>query len=434
MASMCNDPRGRKRILFVDSDGSRKTIRLGRHSQKQAESIKVRVEHLIAAKVSGRIDPDVLMWIAELPDDIHARIAAVGLLAPRSNSRLKEFLDAYMAGRTDIKPQTAVAIGHTIRNLLAFFRADKALATITTDDALGFRAYLVEQGLSEATTRRRIGVAKQFFFAAMEKGLVHANPFKSKKLPCTARGNRERQFFVTREVIDRVLENCPDCQWRAIVSSARYGGLRTPSEVLRLRWSDVDWDKGRLTIHSPKTERHAGHETREVPLFPELREHLMQVFEAAEPGSEWVITRYRLSNLNLRQQFGRILAKAGVKPWPRLFQNLRSSRQTELCSEFPEFVVCSWMGNSKLVAREHYEQVRDTDFERAVQSAQKAAHGSDGAQKKAQQPAAVSCTEPQPTPREGPENADLLVGANCCKSLQDKDLGPVGFEPTTKWL
>ena len=39
MASIVNDPNGRKRILFVAPDGKRKTIRLGKIDRKSAESI-----------------------------------------------------------------------------------------------------------------------------------------------------------------------------------------------------------------------------------------------------------------------------------------------------------------------------------------------------------------------------------------------------------
>ena len=65
---------------------------------------------------------------------------------------------------------------------------------------------------------------------------------------------------------------CPNTDWRTIVALCRYGGLRCPSEVLTLKWADVDWEHGRFRVHSPKTEHHPGKEVREVPLFPELRE------------------------------------------------------------------------------------------------------------------------------------------------------------------
>jgi hypothetical protein len=43
-------------------------------------------------------------------------------------------------------------------------------------------------------------------------------------------------------------------------------------------------------------------------------------------------------NVNLRTQFERIVKHAGLKKWPRLFHNLRSSRQTELAETFPSHV------------------------------------------------------------------------------------------------
>jgi len=53
----------------------------------------------------------------------------------------------------------------------------------------------------------------------------------------------------------------------------------------------------------------------------------------------------------------------------KLFQSLRSTRQTELVEAFPLHVVCAWLGNSAAVAAKHYLQVRDEDFQRAIQEA-----------------------------------------------------------------
>ncbi len=56
-----------------------------------------------------------------------------------------------------------------------------------------------------------------------------------------------------------------------------------------------------------------------------------------------------------------------VTVWPRLWHNLRASRQTELEQQFPTHGVYSWLGNSERVAARHYWQVRDSDFERATE-------------------------------------------------------------------
>jgi len=126
-----------------------------------------------------------------------------------------------------------------------------------------------------------------------------------------------------------------------------------------------------------------------LPLFPELLPHLRQVFEQAEPGTEFVITRYRDTNQNLRTQLKRIIRRAGLEPWPKLFHNCRATRQTELAEQWPLHVVCVWLGNSRAVAAKHYLQVTEDHFERAAKLP-------DGAlQNPVQQPTADARTDAQ---------------------------------------
>ena len=179
------------------------------------------------------------------------------------------------------------------------------------------------------------------------------------------KGNAERFRFVTLEEIKRVIDAAPDAQWRLIIALARFGGLRTPSETLALKWSDVDWDLQRIRIPSSKTEN-CGKASRVIPLFPELLPYLLDASELAAKGTEHVITRYRDASQNLRTKMFKIIHRAGMEPWERVFHNLRASRQTELAKTYPAHVVCSWMGNSVAVAQEHYLHTTDADFQKAT--------------------------------------------------------------------
>jgi len=62
----------------------------------------------------------------------------------------------------------------------------------------------------------------------------------------------------------------------------------------------------------------------------------------------------------------KIIARADLKPWPKLFQNLRATRETELAEPYPIQVVCEWIGNSQAVAKRHYLQVTETHFAQAI--------------------------------------------------------------------
>ncbi len=54
MASISTNADGRRRILFVAKDGSRKTIYLGRMPKKMVDGLLVRVEQLVSSSSSSR--------------------------------------------------------------------------------------------------------------------------------------------------------------------------------------------------------------------------------------------------------------------------------------------------------------------------------------------------------------------------------------------
>ena len=420
MASIGNDPGGRRRILFVAGDGTRKTIRLGKVSQRQAEAFKVKLEALIGQGITGAVDDEVSRWLVDLPDTMHARLAGVGLVKRRDRAAatIGTFLADYFADLT-VKPGTAIAYGHTRRCLKEYFGEAKPLRDIEPADADKYRQWLKAQGLADATVNKRVSMGRMLFRRALRWKLVAENPFEGVKAGGLT--NKARQFYVTREMADKVLKACPDIQWRLLFALSRYGGLRCPSEHMALRWGDVDFEHGRIRVPSPKTEHHAGKDCRTIPMFPELRPVLLEAFEAAEPGTEYVITHYRDARQNLRTQLTRIITRAGLTVWPKLFHNLRATRQTELAERYPLHVVCAWIGNTKAVAEGHYLQVTDEHFSSAAQNQAQSAHVS-----------AASGNAPDSGANEiRPEN---VADAALCGSVQESGMGALGFEPRTKGL
>ena len=117
---------------------------------------------------------------------------------------------------------------------------------------------------------------------------------------------------------------------------------------------------------SPKEYRH-------VDQWPDsqARQMLAEVFERLadlEPSKFAILDKFDDGGIpNLRSQFMRILAAAGVAPWPKLFVNLRSTRRTELQESFPDHVVNKWLGHSGKVAEKHYLQVTDEHWGKAIE-------------------------------------------------------------------
>jgi integrase len=439
MASIARDPDGRKRILFTAPDGKRKPIRLGKVSQRAAEATKYRVEQLLESlNLKRPMEADLAEWVNKLEPRMAKKLANVGLIPEpeaKAAAILGPFMQSYMDGRADLKQATKIVRGQVIRDLNEFFGESRDIGTILAGHADDFKQWLIGRGLAPTTIHKRLQVARSFFLAMRRRKLIDENPFDGVKAAAT--GIKDRQRFVTRDEITRVLEACPSHHWRAIVALSRFGGLRCPSEVLSVRWQDIDWDSGRIMVTSPKTEHHAGKASRTIPLFAELRPYLAEAFDLAPDGAEFVVDeKYRKAamgpsgwmNANLRTTFEKIVKRAGITPWPRLFHNLRASRETELVEEYPVQVVTSWLGNTPSVAMRHYLMTTDEHFATAVKGTP------EEAQKAAQQAHVGSRTVPHAVGA-AHEKTPVLPGcASCGDSTQLLEMAGAGFEPTTSRL
>jgi integrase len=423
MASVVNEGGGHHRLDVVCPDGVRRKLRLGNISKKSADGIAVHVKHLVATTISGQAPDDAdSRWLAALSDRMHSRVSRLGISAPRLAGKrtLAAFIDEYIADRSDVKSRTIDRLNETRERLVKFFSADQPLRSVTPGDAESFRRHLLKS-VGDNTARRICGRAKQFFTAAIKKRLVQENPFAGIK--CRVQPNRKRWFTVTRQMLAVVLEACPDDEWRLLVMLSRIGGLRVTSETDALRWADIKWDEPLIRVNSPKTEHIAGKAYRDIPLFPELLQPLLEAFSKAPYGSEYVLTRHRGSDTNLRTQFGRIIERAGLEQWPQVFHNLRRTRQNELERVHGLAVACEWIGNSESVARENYLGATKADFARAVGANPQAA------QKAAQQGAELACVGSQ-SPAMQKQNRPVLPGDSTpCESEQDSAIPPRGVEP-----
>ncbi|MEK6643633.1 MAG: site-specific integrase [Planctomycetota bacterium] len=391
MASIVNYSGGLKRIDFAPAPNApRKTIRLGRVSSKVAEAWKAKIESIIADRLARRPhDAETSKWLGQMDDAMLSRLRAAGLAegVGTSQATLGDFL-AHFFETMHGKPATRVFYGHTRRNLEEHFTTTRPIRSITAADADGFRAWLAGANektspkLAPATVARRIIAARTMWRRAIRWKLASENAFDGIK--AGHQRNDTRKAFIPREVIDRVIAEAPDTEWKTIIALCRYGGLRTPSEPYALRWGDVDFHRGTIRVTCPKLAHIEKCAHRIIPLFPELRGLLLQLFAEAPDGTEYVIAKHRLGSLNLGQHFERIIRRTGATPWPRLFHNLRASRETELMREYDLATVCKWIGNSPTIAAEHYATSVDlnADFRRATDTGQ--------AQQNVQQSPAVS--------------------------------------------
>ncbi|NLS95900.1 MAG: tyrosine-type recombinase/integrase [Planctomycetaceae bacterium] len=373
MASLNADKAGNRRLQFRAPNGKRVTLYLGRLPLRKAEIVKSYVERLLLAAVSGdNVDTDTASWLTRITDELHEKLASCGLVKPRDETTVGRLVADFIAANPHAKPATLVVWRHTKRNLVAHFGKGRQLRTIGAPDAEGFRQYLVDQKLAGTTVMKRLQFARQFFTHAVRREWIDRNPFEN----VSHKGGNpaDKQRYISEADTKLLVDAAPNWVWRTMIALSRFGGLRCPSEVLSLRLADLNWQRGSMTVISPKTEGH-GQGRRVVPMFARLRPYLEEAWQMAKEGQVNVIPESLYlpaangprgwNGCNLRTTFQKIVARAGLEEWPRLWHNLRASCESDLAREYPIATVCKWIGNTVTIAARHYIQVTDADFDRA---------------------------------------------------------------------
>jgi integrase len=104
-------------------------------------------------------------------------------------------------------------------------------------------------GLAPASVAKTVQVFNKVVRAAVEDRILAANPVERLPLP---KVTREEMRFLNVDELSR-LASAIDQRYRPLVLLGGYGGLRI-GEMLALRWSRVDLDRGRIEIAEGLTD------------------------------------------------------------------------------------------------------------------------------------------------------------------------------------
>ena len=168
-------------------------------------------------------------------------------------------------------------------------------------------------------------------------------------------------------------------EWQLVVARSRFAGLRAPPEVFSLRRADVGPAAGRMPARPPKSEHHPNGASRVAPVFPHLRPHLVDASDRAagagaahvtggvgERGREKSAGKAGWNAVNLSAPFDKMVARAGLEPWPKSPHNARASPETDLMRDHPIHAATARVGDTPEVAPGHDLRTPDSDFAKAL--------------------------------------------------------------------
>jgi integrase len=171
------------------------------------------------------------------------------------------------------------------RHLLPFFK-DHHLTQITIAEVDRYKTSKVrhrERGHAERTLSNRsinatLALLSQILELAVEYGHIQFNPARGRRRRLKAA--QPKRTWLEPEQVKPLLDSTvrgqrggkttPDPKTRILLATGICTGLRI-SELLALRWQEVNLAQGRLTVLDSKTEAGAG---REIDIWPELRDEL----------------------------------------------------------------------------------------------------------------------------------------------------------------
>jgi integrase len=204
-------------------------------------------------------------------------------------------------------------------HLLPFFKGHR-LSQITAAEVDRFKALKLRQGtLGPASINKAITLLASILETAIEYGLLDRNPAKGRSRRVKASkpapvwldsAEHIRALLDAAGELDREARADRKVPRRAMISTLVFAGLRI-SEMVELRWRDVDLAAGWLTVGQSKTE--AGQ--RRVRLLPALGSELRAHKADAKPGSDdRVFGTQRGGKLNDSNFRSRVLGKpASIK-------------------------------------------------------------------------------------------------------------------------
>lgn len=214
------------------------------------------------------------------------------VLAPEGEAAIEAFRQASM-----LTGDCSYVAGK-LREARAFVAAVGGLDRINRQTATEYLAGLSKGGNSPKTVRNKANSLRTFVTVLIERGLLAENCFEKLKLPKVPKIPPK---FLTDEEIGIVLRQAQAVGMYSMVAVAIGTGLRI-SEILRLKWEDVDWSGHMLMVGKSKNKR-----WRKVPLNALARDAIQ--LQQAKSGAYVHIFPTRCAWSNHRSKGEKVIDK-----------------------------------------------------------------------------------------------------------------------------
>ena len=326
--------------IYKRSDSPSWWIRWSENGERQAVSSgspkKSEAQELAAAIIARRarerkqhreLQPemaDILNQAAQLANrgaltvdrcrDYLKQIYHIGAGEDYPSYTVRQWLEAWLAEREPHVGQSTIKrYRQNIRDVLKAMGATvskKELELLTAEDVRKVQTKLAARKVhgrpvARKTVNLKIADLRRALGTALEQGLVDRNVAKAvKSLP--EEDSTVRTVFTPQEV-QKLMSVATD-EWRGVILLGAHTGLRL-SNIVKLKWSEVDLERGCLHLQPVKQQRGAKKEAVFIPMTPSV---LTYFKELSKKGAHVFSSLHDRTKATHSTNFRRWMEKAKV--------------------------------------------------------------------------------------------------------------------------
>lgn len=188
---------------------------------------------------------------------------------PLTGGTVRELVALYLSAAKMAEKNLKETLMH-LKTIFEMFGKREASSLEKKDIVLYMQAQ-ERAGIKTTTAYRRISILRTALGWANENGYLESNPFLGVKIP---RGKNEKFAPPTLAEFEALMSVAPNHTQRALLLSVSLGVRVGESELLTLKWQDVDLERKVIRVWSAK--KNLSRPYRDIP----IREDLLKSFEA----------------------------------------------------------------------------------------------------------------------------------------------------------
>lgn len=249
-------------------------------------------------------------------------------------------------------------------NLPLMLIGRKAIDTITSQDLAKVMQAQIDKKVSGRTVYSRIGRLYTVMRWAYKRGIINSLP----RFPERPSYHSEKFIPPSKDELVRIIEAAQPHIQRVVIIGAKLGLRVGPCELLKMRWTDVDFAKGIVLVKASR--KNPAEPFREVPIM----DSLMPLFRAwaeqdAADGEAYVIHYDGKPIATIKTAWKSTLRRAGIKRRIRPY-DLRHAFATDAIAGGADLgTVAKLLGHTSVqMVVKHYQHVATRQKKQAVEA------------------------------------------------------------------